>query len=63
MPSVYRCSRTAFSKRDKCSCGSMVPSYSAMAGVRQFMGSSSAITSTVMGMPARSSVGAPITRY
>ncbi|KAL0344399.1 UNVERIFIED_CONTAM: hypothetical protein Sangu_1327300 [Sesamum angustifolium] len=63
MSSVYRCSRVAFSKGDKCSCRSMVPSYSTMAGVRQFMGCSSAITPSVKGMPARSSARAPITRY
>ncbi|KAL0446082.1 UNVERIFIED_CONTAM: hypothetical protein Slati_1736100 [Sesamum latifolium] len=60
MPSVYRYSRAAFSNRDRCSCGSVVPSYSAMAGVRQFTGNSSAITSSVKGMPACSSAGAPI---
>ncbi|KAL0288776.1 UNVERIFIED_CONTAM: hypothetical protein Scaly_2721000 [Sesamum calycinum] len=55
MPLVYRCSRAAFSKCDKCSSGSVVPSYSAMAGVRQFMGSLSAITPSIKGMPVRSS--------
>ncbi|KAL0449227.1 UNVERIFIED_CONTAM: hypothetical protein Slati_1479100 [Sesamum latifolium] len=61
MPSVYQCSRAAFSNRDRCSCGSVVPSYSAMAGVRQFTGNSSAMTSSVKGMPGCSSAGAPIT--
>ncbi|KAL0301542.1 UNVERIFIED_CONTAM: hypothetical protein Sradi_6431000 [Sesamum radiatum] len=50
--SVYQCSRVTFSKQDKCSRGSVVPSYLAMAGVRQFMGSSSAITPSVKGMLA-----------
>ncbi|KAL0423633.1 UNVERIFIED_CONTAM: hypothetical protein Sradi_0898100 [Sesamum radiatum] len=59
MPSVYRCSRVALSKRDKCSCGSVVSLYSVMAGVRQFTGNSSAITLSVKGMPAYSSAGAP----
>ncbi|KAL0308775.1 UNVERIFIED_CONTAM: hypothetical protein Sradi_5819800 [Sesamum radiatum] len=63
MSLVYQCSRAAFSKRDKCSCGSVMPSYSAMAGVRQFTGNSSVITPSVKGMPVRSSAGAPITRY
>ncbi|KAK4411616.1 cytochrome [Sesamum angolense] len=53
--------RAVFSKQDKCSCESVVPSYSAMAGVRQFMNNSFAITPTVKGMPVRSSGGAPIT--
>ncbi|KAL0445846.1 UNVERIFIED_CONTAM: hypothetical protein Slati_1712500 [Sesamum latifolium] len=61
MPSVYRCSRATFSNRDKCSYGSVVPSYSAMAGVRQFIGNSSVITPLVNGMPDCSSTGAPIT--
>ncbi|KAL0286757.1 UNVERIFIED_CONTAM: hypothetical protein Scaly_2783700 [Sesamum calycinum] len=53
--------RAVFLKRDKCSCGSMVPSYSVMAGVRQFMGSLSAITPSIKGVPVCSSAGAPIT--
>ncbi|KAL0299056.1 UNVERIFIED_CONTAM: hypothetical protein Sradi_6565400 [Sesamum radiatum] len=63
MPLVYRCIRVAFSKRDKCSYASMVPSYSAMAGIRQFMGNSSAITSSVKRMPICSSANALITWY
>ncbi|KAL0400414.1 UNVERIFIED_CONTAM: hypothetical protein Sradi_2384700 [Sesamum radiatum] len=46
MLSVYRCSRAAFSNRDRCSCGYVVPSYSAIAGVQQFTGNSSATTSS-----------------
>ncbi|KAL0299847.1 UNVERIFIED_CONTAM: Desiccation-related protein PCC13-62 [Sesamum calycinum] len=59
MSSVYRFSKAAFSKRDWCSCGSVVPSYSTMAGVRQFVSNSSAITPLVKGMPACSSTAAP----
>ncbi|KAL0317331.1 UNVERIFIED_CONTAM: hypothetical protein Sangu_2147400 [Sesamum angustifolium] len=47
MPSVYQSSRAAFPKRDRCFCGSVVPSYSAMARVRQFTGNLSAITPSV----------------
>ncbi|KAL0453766.1 UNVERIFIED_CONTAM: hypothetical protein Slati_1354700 [Sesamum latifolium] len=54
-------SRAAFSNRDRCSCGSVVPSYSAIAAVRQFTGNSSAMTSSMKGMPGCSSAGAPIT--
>ncbi|KAL0412163.1 UNVERIFIED_CONTAM: hypothetical protein Slati_3806000 [Sesamum latifolium] len=43
--------------------GSIVPSYSAMAGVRQFKGSSSAMTASVKGTPCRSSSGAPSIWY
>ncbi|KAL0435166.1 UNVERIFIED_CONTAM: hypothetical protein Sradi_0224500 [Sesamum radiatum] len=43
--------------------GSAVPSYSAMAGVRQFKGSSSAMTVSVKGTPCRSSSGAPSIWY
>ncbi|KAL0416312.1 UNVERIFIED_CONTAM: hypothetical protein Slati_3463100 [Sesamum latifolium] len=60
---TYRCNKAAFSKRDKCSMGSVVPSYSTMAGVRQFIGSSSAITVSMKGMPCRSSSGTPSIRY
>ncbi|KAL0293526.1 UNVERIFIED_CONTAM: hypothetical protein Sradi_6932000 [Sesamum radiatum] len=63
MLSVYRCSRAAFSNRDRCSCRSVVPSHSAMAGVRQFAGKSSVMTSSVKGMPGCSSAGAPITWF
>ncbi|KAL0373697.1 UNVERIFIED_CONTAM: hypothetical protein Sradi_3285400 [Sesamum radiatum] len=59
MPSVYLCRRAAFSKRAKCSTGSVVPSYSVMAGVRQFIGSSSDVTTSVKGNPFLSSSGAP----
>ncbi|KAL0453849.1 UNVERIFIED_CONTAM: hypothetical protein Slati_1363000 [Sesamum latifolium] len=63
MSLVYQCSRATFSNRDKCSCGSVVPSYSAMAGVRQFTGNLSTIAPSVKGMPVCSSEGAPITWY
>ncbi|KAL0367086.1 UNVERIFIED_CONTAM: hypothetical protein Sradi_3598700 [Sesamum radiatum] len=43
--------------------GSAVPSYCAMAGVRQFRGSSFAMTVSVKGTPCRSSSGAPSIWY
>ncbi|KAL0367036.1 UNVERIFIED_CONTAM: hypothetical protein Sradi_3593700 [Sesamum radiatum] len=43
--------------------GSVVPLYSAMAGVRQFRGSSSAMMVSVKGMPCRSSSSAPSIWY
>ncbi|KAL2230932.1 UNVERIFIED_CONTAM: hypothetical protein Sindi_1687600 [Sesamum indicum] len=49
-PSIYLCSRAAFSKRERCYWGSVDLSYSAIAGVRQFAGSSSAITISVKGI-------------
>ncbi|KAL0308929.1 UNVERIFIED_CONTAM: hypothetical protein Sradi_5835200 [Sesamum radiatum] len=59
----YRCSMAAFSKRDRCSCGSVVSSYSVVAGVLQFIGSSSSITPSVKGMLVCSSAIAPIIWY
>ncbi|KAL0444291.1 UNVERIFIED_CONTAM: hypothetical protein Slati_2151800 [Sesamum latifolium] len=59
IPSMYLCRRAAFSKCERCSRGSVVPSYSAMARVRQFAGSSSAITASVKGTPCISSLGVP----
>ncbi|KAL0413144.1 UNVERIFIED_CONTAM: hypothetical protein Sradi_1516100 [Sesamum radiatum] len=43
--------------------GSVVPLYSAMAGVRQFRGSLSVMTISVKGTPCRSSSGAPSIWY
>ncbi|KAL0386006.1 UNVERIFIED_CONTAM: hypothetical protein Sradi_2994900 [Sesamum radiatum] len=43
--------------------GSVLPLYSAIAGVRQFRGNSSAMTVSVKGMPCRSSSGAPSIWY
>ncbi|KAL0373314.1 UNVERIFIED_CONTAM: hypothetical protein Sradi_3247100 [Sesamum radiatum] len=59
IPSVYLCKRAMFAKRERCSKGSIVPSYSAIAGVWQFAGISSAITTYVKGTLCLSSSGAP----
>ncbi|KAL0400181.1 UNVERIFIED_CONTAM: hypothetical protein Sradi_2361400 [Sesamum radiatum] len=57
MSSVYRCKRAAFSKRAKCYTRSIVPSYPAIAGVREFIGRSSAITNSVKGLLASPPLG------
>ncbi|KAL0433693.1 UNVERIFIED_CONTAM: hypothetical protein Slati_2703600 [Sesamum latifolium] len=47
IPLVYLCKRVVFSKRERCSRGSVMPSYSTITGLQKFARSSFAITASV----------------